>query len=184
MVASPPSPEICITHSHATIRAPANRKRTGLRHMPFMRRSQVGLTGSSLTGTLSCQEAPARPRVDPEALAVAFVNILPRLVCLLFGEVSAGEMRLEPRKVCFPTGCGLGCERAVVEDVGEDQQAAVFLSGQLEAVSLAAEGPGQAVGCIDLGHLAGRAVGLEGLTRRRCPVGVRRETIARALPGR
>jgi hypothetical protein len=73
-----------------------------------------------LTGTLSRQEAPARTGVDPKALGVAFVNFLPRLVCLLFGEVPAGEMRLEPREVGLPASCGLRGERTVVEDVGKD----------------------------------------------------------------
>jgi hypothetical protein len=64
-----------------------------------------------LTGTLSGQEATARGGVDPEALGVAFVNFFPRLVCLLFGEVPAGKMRLEPRQIGLPAGCGLRCER-------------------------------------------------------------------------
>jgi hypothetical protein len=124
-----------------------------------------------LAGTLSSKEATAGGRVDPEALGVAFVNFFPGLVRLLFGEVPAGKMRLKPRQIGVPAGCGLRCARAVVEEVGKDQPTAAFVSGQLEAVAIAAEGPGQTMGCIDLSHLAGRAVGLEGLTRLRCPVG-------------
>jgi hypothetical protein len=37
----------------------------------------------------------------------------PARVCLLFGEVAAGKVRLEPRQIGRPAGCCLRCERAV-----------------------------------------------------------------------
>ena len=90
---------------------------------------------------------------------------------LRFGEKAAGEVRLEPREVRFPARSGLRGERAVVEDVSEDEQAAAFVGGQHEAVPLAVEGPGEAVRCGDLGHLPGHSGGFEGLSGGGGPFG-------------
>src|SRR3954452_11702998 len=99
------------------------------------------------------------------------VNFRPRAVRLFFGEMRAREMGLETREVCLPAGRGLRRARAVVEDVDEGQPTPVLLSGQLEAVVLAAEHPRQTIRWVYLGHLAGRAVSLEGLARRGRPIG-------------
>lgn len=120
---------------------------------------------------LGRDEAPARRRVNAEALGVALVDPLPGLVGLLFGEPAAGQVRLKPREVALPARRGLRGKGAVVEDVDEDQQAAALLHGQLEAVELAVEDPGEAMRCVDFGHLPGHAARLEGLSGCGDPVG-------------
>jgi hypothetical protein len=70
---------------------------------------------------------PADFGVQPEALGVALVQIGSRLVRLFFGEIAAGQVRVEAGEVRLPTGRVLGAERAVVEDMREGQQAALAL---------------------------------------------------------
>jgi hypothetical protein len=69
----------------------------------------------------------------------------------------------------------LRTERAVVEDVREDEQAAVSVRLELEHELLAAPLEGDPMGCFELGDLAGPLHALEALARRRCPLDGRDE---------
>src|SRR5688572_4356327 len=84
-------------------------------------------------------EAPTGSRIDPERRGVALVDVLPVRMGLVLGQVSAGEVGVEPREVGLPTGRGLRCARTVVEDVGEDEETALVAGEQVEAVVLAGE---------------------------------------------
>jgi hypothetical protein len=59
------------------------------------------------------------------------------LVRLLLGQEPACKVDVEPTEVDLPAGGVLRAEGPVVEDVDEDEQAAVVLGGQLETKPIA-----------------------------------------------
>src|SRR5215207_7064310 len=134
-------------------------------------------------------ELPAADlRVHSELGRVGLLSLLPGLV----GEVRLRpslERRLEGLEAGLPAGGGV---RALltVEGVGEDQQGAVPVRGELEAQRLVAPGVGEEAGRIALEHLAalGRGFALPegeaelGPRRGQLALDVRREPGGELLP--
>ena len=127
------------------------------------------------------EHSPTDLGVEPEPLGVALVQLRARLVRFLFGQVPAPEVGVQPGEVRLPPGGVLGAQRAVVEDVSEGQQAAVALRPKLEPKALSAPGPGEQARRVDLGHLAGFAVGLEGFAGLGSPLDRREEPLGQLL---
>ena len=105
-----------------------------------------------------------------EADGVALVQLADRTVRGLLREVAAGELRGEPLEVGLPAGRVLrGRPVPRVEDVSEDEHAAVAVGPQLEAIALVGPAPGEQQRLLERGDLAALTFALEGLPERRRP---------------
>ena len=81
---------------------------------------------------------------------------------VLLGEVAAVEVHLQPVEVGLPAGRVLPGRAAFgVEDVDEDEGAAVVMRGELEAEAILAPIPRERVRRVDGRDAGGLAVGLD-----------------------
>jgi hypothetical protein len=113
---------------------------------------------------LCSPECSAYFRVEAEAFRVVVVSFDKPLVRGFFGEEAAGEVGFEAVEVGVPSGGPLGGGGAVVECVGEGEEAAVGVSLEFDPILAAGGGPGDEVWGGEFGDFSRLAAGFEKLT--------------------